>query len=145
VYRSRAIGWSGTPQAPESCWRRCCQVMLATALSRRLDCNTLYMLSHASEGAGEKSWLSSMSVPRHASNGVAESMPWREVGLMLAVAQNRCQAVHGAAESMLGVEQYRYRGDIHHDVADHHANMTSCPGAHMHGSKIEKASHDECH
>jgi hypothetical protein len=66
-------------------------------------------------------------------------------GLMLAVAQNRCQAVHGAAESMLGVEQYRYRGDIRHDVADHHANMTSCPGAHMHGSKIEKASHDECH
>jgi hypothetical protein len=35
--------------------------------------------------------------------------------------------------------------DVGRAISKGHANMTSCPGAHMHASKIEKGSHNECH
>jgi hypothetical protein len=37
----------------ESCWRQCCRVMLATALSEQLVRGAMYMLSHAGDNAAE--------------------------------------------------------------------------------------------
>jgi hypothetical protein len=42
--------------AAESFWRPCCRVMLAMALLLRLGHDTMYLLSHAGDGAAVVTW-----------------------------------------------------------------------------------------